>query len=51
MNVASDQLTDMGKWASFSGANALQAEQLLIDVRDVILSGEATGKEITAYKP
>lgn len=40
MSVASEQLKDMGKWASFSGSNALQAEQLLIDVRDVILSGE-----------
>lgn len=45
MNVASEQLTDMGKWASFSGANALQAEQLLIDVRDVILSGEKKAEQ------
>ena len=33
-------LAEMGKvtkWASFPGANGLQAEQLLIDARDVIL--------------
>ncbi|WP_432204370.1 ABC transporter substrate-binding protein [Cetobacterium somerae] len=45
MNVASEQLADMGKWASFSGTNALQAEQLLIDVRDVILSGEKKAEQ------
>lgn len=45
MSVANSQLKDMGKWASFSGPNALQAEQLLIDVRDVILSGEKTAEE------
>ncbi|WP_047394047.1 ABC transporter substrate-binding protein [Cetobacterium sp. ZOR0034] len=45
MKVASEQLKDMGKWASFSGANALQAEQLLIDVRDVILSGQKKAEE------
>lgn len=28
------------KWASFPGANGLQAEQLLIDARDIILSGK-----------
>ncbi len=40
MNVASSQMSDMGKWASFSGSNGLKAEQILIDVRDIILSGE-----------
>ena len=45
MRVANEQLTDMGKWASFSGTNALQAEQLLIDVRDVILSGEKKAEQ------
>ncbi|WP_418964339.1 ABC transporter substrate-binding protein [Cetobacterium sp.] len=45
MSVASEQLKDMGKWASFSGSNALQAEQLLIDVRDIILSGEKKAEQ------
>ena len=40
MNVASSQMSDMGKWASFSGSNGLKAEQILIDTRDIILSGE-----------
>ena len=33
------------KWASFPGANGLQAEQMLIDVRDVILSGAKPADE------
>ncbi|HIU64146.1 MAG TPA: ABC transporter substrate-binding protein [Candidatus Avacidaminococcus intestinavium] len=33
------------QWASFPGANGLQAEQLLIDVRDVILSGKQTAAD------
>ncbi|MGL5645235.1 ABC transporter substrate-binding protein [Cetobacterium sp.] len=45
MRVANEQLTDMRKCASFSGTNALQAEQLLIDVRDVILSGEKKAEQ------
>ncbi len=45
MSVAASQMPDMGKWASFTGPNGLQAEQLLIDVRDIILSGEKSAKE------
>ncbi len=33
-------MPDLVKWASFPGQNGLKAEQLLIDVRDVILSGK-----------
>lgn len=33
------------KWASFSGANGLQAEQLLIDARDIILSGKQSAAD------
>lgn len=45
MSVAASQMEDMGKWASFSGSNGLQAEQILIDTRDIILSNEKTAKE------
>ncbi|MBM6690549.1 ABC transporter substrate-binding protein [Fusobacterium mortiferum] len=45
MNVAASQMEDMGKWASFSGSNGLQAEQILIDTRDIILSNEKTASE------
>ena len=38
-------MEDMGKWASFSGSNGLQAEQILIDTRDIILSNEKTAAE------
>ncbi len=48
MSIASAQLADMGKWASFSGPNALQAEQLLIDARDIILSGKEPAKKVLA---
>lgn len=33
------------KWASFPGANGLQAEQLLIDARDIILSGKMSAAD------
>ncbi len=33
------------KWASFPGANGLQAEQLLIDARDIILSGKQSAAD------
>lgn len=45
MSVAASQMEDMGKWASFSGSNGLQAEQILIDTRDIILSNEKTAAE------
>ena len=40
MQAAMAQTPSIVKWASFPGANSLQAEQALIDVRDVILSGK-----------
>lgn len=42
MQAAMVQMPGIVKWASFPGANSLQAEQALIDVRDVILSGKET---------
>lgn len=42
IQVALSTMPDLVKWCSFPGANGLQAEQLLIDVRDVILSGKDT---------
>lgn len=38
-------MPDLVKWASFPGANGLKAEQLLIDVRDVILSGKESAAD------
>lgn len=40
MKVALSQMPNMKQWASFSGSNGLKAEQILIDTRDIILSGE-----------
>lgn len=45
MSVAASQMPDMGQWASFSGSNGLKAEQILIDARDIILSGEKPADE------
>lgn len=45
MQAAMAQMPDIVKWASFPGANGLQAEQALIDVRDVILSGQKSAQE------
>ena len=42
MQAAMSSMPDVVKWASFPGSNGLQAEQALIDVRDIILSGKAT---------
>ena len=44
MQAAMSQMPDLVKWASFPGANGLQAEQALIDVRDVILSGKQSAE-------
>lgn len=38
-------MPNLVKWASFPGANGLQAEQLLIDARDIILSGKETAAQ------
>ncbi len=45
IQVALEMMPKVVKWASFPGANGLQAEQLLIDARDIILSGEQTAAE------
>ena len=45
IQVALSTMPDVVKWASFPGANGLQAEQLLIDVRDIILSGKQSAAD------
>ena len=40
VQAAISTMPNLTKWCSFPGANGLQAEQLLIDVRDIILSGK-----------
>lgn len=45
MNAASSQMDDIVQWASFPGQNGLQAEQILIDARDIILGGKKPAKE------
>ena len=45
IQVALSLMPKAVKWASFPGANGLQAEQMLIDVRDVILSGAKPADE------
>lgn len=45
MQVAMSTMPEVVKWASFPGANGLQAEQALIDVRDIILSGKQSAAE------
>ena len=44
-NAAASQMSDVVPWASFSGDSGLQAEQMMIDMRDRILSGSAGTKE------
>ena len=45
IKMALNEMKKVSKWASFPGANGLQAEQLLIDVRDVILSGKMSAAD------
>lgn len=45
MQVAMATLPEVVPWASFPGANGLQAEQALIDARDVILMGKQSAAE------
>lgn len=45
VQVALSTMPHLVKWASFPGANGLQAEQVLIDVRDIILGGKKTATE------
>ena len=37
--AAADQMNGVASWASFPGDAGLEAEQMLIDMRDQILSG------------
>lgn len=53
IQAALSTMPNLVKWASFPGNNGLQAEQLLIDVRDIILSGQesaANALDATAEK-
>ena len=45
IKMALDMLPNVTPWVSFPGANGLKAEQVLIDTRDVILSGNKTAAE------
>ena len=45
IKMALQEMTKVTKWASFPGANGLQAEQLLIDARDIILSGKMSAQD------
>lgn len=45
IQMALGMMPKVTKWASFPGANGLQAEQLLIDARDIILSGKQTAAD------
>ena len=45
IKMALAEMQKVSKWASFPGANGLQAEQLLIDVRDIILSGKMSAAD------
>lgn len=45
IQVALSTMPSLVKWASFPGTNGLQAEQALIDVRDIILSGKQTAAQ------
>lgn len=46
IKMALAEMNKVTKWASFPGANGLQAEQLLIDARDVILSGKECAADV-----
>lgn len=45
MKAATTQMDDVVKWTSFPGDAGLEAEQILIDVRDEILNGNVTAEE------
>lgn len=45
MNAALNQMDKVSKWASFPGQAGLEAEQLLLDMRDAILTGKQDVKE------
>ena len=43
--AATDQMDKVVPWASFPGDAGLQAEQILLDVRDQILGGQVSAEE------
>lgn len=45
MKAATDQMDKVVPWASFPGDAGLQAEQILLDVRDQILGGQVTAEQ------
>ncbi len=45
IQMALNMMPMVTKWASFPGANGLQAEQLLIDARDIILGGQKSAAD------
>ena len=45
MNAAIEQMPDVVSWTSFPGDAGLEAEQILLDVRDEILNGSVDVKE------
>lgn len=45
MKAAIDQMDGMASWTSFPGDSGLQAEQLLLDMRDQILGGQVTAQD------
>ena len=45
MEAAMVQMDKVNKWASFPGQAGLEAEQMLLDMRDAILTGKKTVEE------
>ena len=45
MKAATTQMDAVVKWTSFPGDAGLEAEQIMIDVRDQILNGNVTAEE------
>lgn len=45
IQMALNMMPMVTKWASFPGVNGLQAEQLLIDARDIILGGQKSAAD------
>ena len=45
MNAAIEQMDGVVSWTAFPGDAGLQAEQMLLDMRDQILGGQVTAEE------
>ena len=45
MKAATSQMDSVVPWASFPGDAGLQAEQMLLDARDKILSGDVSAHD------